>query len=104
MARSGIFVAGGLKFPETSLTFIAPDGGHGRDQAFIDKHLGDIEGCRGIMMGGHGMPWMIGSGPQAEDVAKLRLFPAVVFNYACHTGVTNVYPEREYKAGTISSG
>jgi lanthionine synthetase-like protein len=98
-SRKETFMAGGLRFPMTRLTFVKPEGKEERDQAFLDEHLADIEGCDAIMMGGHGMPWMIGGGPQAEDVAKLSLYPAVVFNYACYTGVTGVYPERKYESG-----
>ncbi|MHC4550392.1 MAG: hypothetical protein ACYTEZ_16610 [Planctomycetota bacterium] len=100
LASDGTYEAGGLRFPMRSLRFVAPKGGHGRDQAFIDQHLGSLTKCGAIIMGGHGMPWEIGSGPRAEDVAKLDLFPAVVFNYACYTGVTRRYPERKYERGT----
>lgn len=84
---------GKAAFPEFGLWCIAPDGKHGRDQEFLDEHMSELEGLGAIMMGGHGMPWEIGSGPHAEDVRKLELFPAVAFNYACHTGVTWRYPE-----------
>ena len=90
---------GPLSWPSRRLSFVPPDGTHGRDQAFIDEHLSRLEGCGALMLGGHGMPWEIGSGPRAEDVAKLDLFPAVAFNYACYTGVTHVWPQRENERG-----
>ncbi len=100
LASDGVYEAGDLRFPMRSLRFVAPGGGHGRDQEFIDQNLSSLSKCGAIIMGGHGMPWEIGSGPRAEDVAKLDLFPAVAFNYACHTGVTRTYPERKYESGT----
>ena len=99
LASDGTYEAGDLSFPMRSLRFVAPNGKHGRNQEFIDKNLRSLEGCGAIIMGGHGMPWEIGSGPRAEDMAKLELFPAVAFNYACHTGVTRTYPERKYESG-----
>ena len=100
LASDGTYQAGDLRFPMRSLRFVAPADGHDRDQEFIDRNLASLNECGAIIMGGHGMPWEIGSGPRAEDVAKLNLFPAVAFNYACHTGVTRTYPERKYESGT----
>jgi hypothetical protein len=103
-SRRETYVAGGLRFPMTRLSFVRPGGGKERDQKFLDEHLADIEGSRAVMMGGHGMPWMIGGGPQAEDVEKLSLYPAVVFNYACYTGTTEIWPERKYEKGEYAHG
>ena len=63
------------------------------NMAFEAMQTDPLAGYRSVL------PWMIGGGPQAEDVAKLSLYPAVVFNYACYTGVTSVYPERKYEKG-----
>ncbi len=95
----GPYVVGPLSFPGRRLRFVAPEGGHGRDQAFIDEHLADVEGCGALLLGGHGMPSEIGSGPRAEDVGRLDLYPAVAFNYACYTGVTHVWPQRHSESG-----
>ncbi len=92
--------AGELEFPMRALWFVAPGGRGSRDQAFIDENLKSLGGLGAILMGGHGMPWEIGSGPRAEDVAGVILFPAVVFNYACYTGVTHRYPQRKYQGGS----
>ncbi len=92
------FRSGALVRPMREIYF-KPKDEHGRDQDFIDEHLPSFEGCGAIIMGGHGMPWEVVSGPRAEDVDKLNLFPSIAFNYACHTGVTLKYPEREYQAG-----
>jgi len=94
------YVLGSLRLPQRSLRFVAPSGNE-RDQAFLDKELGSLSGCGAILMGGHGMPWEIGNGPRAEDVGKLALYPAVAFNYACYTGATARYPEREYRGGDV---
>ena len=91
---------GKLEFPMRALWFVAPGGRGSRDQAFIDKNLKSLGGLGAILMGGHGMPWEIDSGPRAEDVARVKLFPAVVFNYACFTGVTHRYPQRKYQGGS----
>jgi len=101
LATDGIYAAGAMRWPMRSLRFTAPDGKHGRDQDFIDAELASLEGCGAIIMGGHGMPGEIGTGPRAEDLAGLELFPAVAFNYACYTGVTGRYPERRYERGTF---
>lgn len=99
-ASDGHYELGALKLPQRTLRFRAP-AGQERDQPFIDAELPSLAGCGAIIMGGHGMPWEIGHGPRAEDIGKLRLFPAVAFNYACHTGVTRRYPQREYSGGNV---
>ncbi len=99
-ARNDTYEVGSLAWPRRVLRFNAPDGGHGRDQAFIDEHLDDLEGCGALLVGGHGMPWEIGSGPRAEDLEGLELFPAVAFNYACYTGVTGIWPQRHFEGGS----
>ena len=98
-ASDGEYAAGSLKFPSRVLVFNPPDGEQGRDQKFIDGNLASLAGCGAIMMGGHGMPWEIGSGPRAEDIAKVNLFPAVVYNYACHTGVALRWHDWKYDKG-----
>jgi hypothetical protein len=95
------YTAGTLKFPSHRLAFVAPDDKHGRDQKFIDENLPSLGGKGAVMFGGHGMPWEIGSGPRAEDVAKIDLFPAVVFNYACHTGVALKWHNEKYEAEAV---
>lgn len=90
------YLVGQCAYACRSLCFRAPDGAHGRDQAFIDANLDALEGCGAIIMGGHGMPWEIVSGPHASDIDRLDLFPAVAFNYACYTGVTSTYAELEF--------
>lgn len=95
------YAAGTLKFASRRLAFRAPDGKHGRDQAFIDANLPSLGGRGAVMFGGHGMPWEIGTGPRAEDVARVSLFPAVVFNYACHTGVALRWHNETYEPDTI---
>jgi hypothetical protein len=92
---------GHLSFPSRSLRFRAPDGEQGRDQAFLDENLRTIEGCGAIIMGGHGMPWEIVSGPRAEDMDRLDLFPSIVLNYACYTAVTGTYSEREWSGRNV---
>lgn len=87
---------GAHALPSRSLRFRAPDGRHGRDQAFIDAELKSLEGCGALLLGGHGMPWEILSGPRAEDVDTLDLSGAVAFNYACYTAVTRRYAERAW--------
>ena len=94
------YVLGALHLPQRSLRFLAP-AGQDRDQTFLDKELASLQGCGAILMGGHGSPTEIGNGPRAEDVGKLDLFPAVAFNYACYTGVTLRYPEREYEGANV---
>lgn len=98
-AGDGTYLLGGRRLPERWMRFRAPDGERDRDAAFIAKHLPRLAGCGAVLMGGHGMPWEIGSGPRAEDLAGLDLFPAVVVNYACYTGVTRDWPESRF-AGT----
>ncbi|KAF0245040.1 MAG: hypothetical protein FD180_1977 [Planctomycetota bacterium] len=93
--------AGSVEFPCHVLGFVAPDGKHGRDQKFIDENMASLSGKGAVMFGGHGNPWEIGSGPRAEDVAKVSLFPAVVFNYACHTGVALKWHNEKYEADSI---
>lgn len=95
------YTAGTLTFPSHRLAFVAPDGQHDRDQKFIDEILASLGGRGAVMFGGHGMPWEIGSGPRAEDVAKIDLFPAVVFNYACHTGVALKWHNEKYEAKDV---
>jgi HEAT repeat protein len=99
-ASDDVLELGVLRFPERTLRFRAPEGRE-RDQAFLDRELPSLEGSGAILMGGHGMPWEIGGGPQAEDVGKLHLFPAVAFNYACYTGVTGRYPEPEVRGTQV---
>ncbi|MBI2921435.1 MAG: hypothetical protein HYY18_10170 [Planctomycetes bacterium] len=94
---------GPLRFPERLVAFAAPDGKDGRDQKFIDANLKSLSGCGAILMGGHGMPWEICSGARAEDVAKVDLFPAVVFNYACHTGVSLRWLDEKFEKGDFVS-
>jgi len=100
-AFDDVYAEGPLRLPRHSLRFRSPDG-TSRDQAFIDEHLASLNGCGAILMGGHGMPWELVHGPQGEDIGKLDLFPAVAFNFACHTGVTGRYPEREWKFGATT--
>lgn len=95
------YAAGTLRFASHHLAFRAPDGQHGRDQAFIDANLPSLAGRGAVMFGGHGMPWEIGTGPRAEDVAKVNLFPAVVFNYACHTGVALKWHNEIWEADAV---
>ncbi|MCB9892327.1 MAG: hypothetical protein H6833_11805 [Planctomycetes bacterium] len=95
------YVFGKTMRPSRSLRFRSPEGEQGRDQPFLDEHLTALEDCGAILMGGHGMPWEIVSGPQAADMAKLDLFPSVVFNYACYTGVTGTYAEPEYRVQEV---
>jgi len=102
VARDSEYRSGDLVRPMRELRF-KPKDKHGRDQDFIDKQLPTLEGCGAIIMGGHGMPWEVVSGPRAEDIDKLNLFPSIAFNYACHTGVTLKYPEREYQSGDYIS-
>ncbi len=82
--------------PSRSLRFRPPDGRHGRDQTFVDAELTSLEGCGALLLGGHGMPWEIISGPRTEDVDTLDLGGTVAFNYACYTAVTRRYAERAW--------
>ncbi|NUN49839.1 MAG: hypothetical protein HUU15_13515 [Candidatus Brocadiae bacterium] len=99
LARDSEFVLGPLRFPERVVAFSAPDGAEGRDQTFIDANLRSLAGCGTIYMGGHGMPWEVSTGARAEDIARINLFPAVVFNYACHTGVAVRWLEETFDNG-----
>ena len=98
-ARDTELALGPLRFPERLVAFSPPDGKEGRDQKFVDANLKTLAGCGAILMGGHGMPWEVCSGARAEDVARVDLFPAVVFNYACHTGVTLRWLDEKFEKG-----
>ncbi len=92
-------IVGELNFPTKCLHFRPPGGKGDRDMEFIEKNLGLLSGRGAILLGGHGDPCEIAHGPRAEDMARVDLFPAVAFNYACCTGVTgkftNDFPENE---------
>jgi len=98
-AENGTYAVGRLSFPMREIRFTNFSEGHGGNEGFIRKELPTLAGCGALIMGGHGMPWEIVHGPKAEDLAGVTLFPAVAFNYACHTGVTLRYPERSYERG-----
>ncbi len=103
-ASNGQYVVGSLRFQTRELMFNPPDDSvaddpfGSRDQKFIDKNLGSLAGCGAIMFGGHGVPWELIHGPRAEDIARVNLFPAVAYNYACSTGVT-----LKWSGGTIAA-
>jgi hypothetical protein len=101
-SKEGTYTVGDRSFPSREMVFRAPAAEQDRDEAFLAEHLSDLEGCGAILMGGHGMPWEIGSGPRAEDLSGLDLFPSVVLNYACYTAVTRAYPEPSYGPGVVT--
>jgi hypothetical protein len=75
----------------------------GQVTAWVNKNISDFQNNGVIMMGGHGMPKGIVGNMSGKDIRKLKLFPAVVFNYACMTGcVSRSYEwieEADVKAG-----
>ncbi len=60
---------------------------HGK-RGYPQSRLGDLEGFGYVHFGGHGVPDRIVQGLTADQVSRVNLRHAVVFNGACWTGVT----------------
>ena len=78
-------VQGGKKFPE-------------HDRTFLADLLPKLEKTSAVTFIGHGMPQHVVGGPDAKDLAALRLDGAVVLNVACYTGVTRDWYEADWKS------
>jgi len=89
-------MAGKTAFYENPVNFMIPVLGdrfglrtlsHGTE-AFDQQRLGTMDGAGLVHFGGHGHPERVDDGVTAQQVKQLKLARCVVFNGACHTGVT----------------
>ena len=71
----------------------------GHDQAFVATLLPKLADASVVTFIGHGMPREVVGGPDAADLAQLRLDDAVVLNVACYTGVTSAWFDMDWQAG-----
>jgi hypothetical protein len=81
----------GLKWPQITLSFGEKNGEHMTEEEVCNRlkeHLADFQGNALINMGGHGSPEQIVGNLSGAAIReyKPKLFPAIVYNYACLTG------------------
>jgi hypothetical protein len=70
--------------------------------AFTDQQLDSLVDAGIVHFGGHGHPDRVDDGVTAQQAAKLKLAPCVVFNGACYTGVTNRWYDQFTRDGKVA--
>lgn len=72
-----------------------------RDEAFLRAFLPDLAGHSALIFSGHGTPRHVVCGPDYSDLDDLDLYPAVVLNVACLTGVTHAWWEEDWRSRVL---